>query len=95
MIWYLIGINIVSFFLYGLDKHNARKNIYRVSEYSLLILSFFGGCVGSLIGMRVFHHKTKKIKFWILNILFTIMWIFIICKLMQPKGQLIYIEKGL
>ena len=75
MVWYLIGINILSFIMYGLDKSLARRKMYRISEYSLLALSFFGGSIGSLLGMKVFHHKTKKILFWILNILFTIMWI--------------------
>ena len=75
MVYYLIIINIITFLLYGSDKYFAIKNQRRVSEYHLLVFSFFGGCIGAIIGMKVFHHKTKKIKFWILNILFTIMWI--------------------
>ena len=75
MKWYILGINILSFFMYGLDKSLAKKKMYRISEYSLLVLSFFGGSIGALIGMRIFHHKTKKPLFWFLNILFTIMWI--------------------
>lgn len=73
--WYLLGINILAFLLYGLDKSLAKKKMYRVSEYSLLVVSFFGGSIGSLLGMKLFHHKTKKRLFWVLNILFTIMWI--------------------
>ena len=78
MTWYLIGINIITFFIYGLDKHLAKKKAYRISEYSLFVLSFFGGCVGAILGMKVFRHKTKKASFWILNILFLIIWM-IIC----------------
>ena len=52
MIWYLVGINIISFIIYGIDKHNAVKNKYRVSEYSLFCLSIFGGSIGSLLGMH-------------------------------------------
>ena len=73
--WYLLGINTLAFFLYGLDKSLAQKRMYRVSEYSMLMVSFFGGSIGSLVGMKVFRHKTKKRVFWILNILFTIMWV--------------------
>lgn len=79
MVWYLIGINILAFLLYGLDKNLAKKKLYRVSEYSLLVLSLFGGSLGSLLGMQIFHHKNKKISFWIFNSLFLIVWI-IICQ---------------
>lgn len=78
MIWYLIGINFFTFLIYGLDKYLAQKKAYRVSEYSLFVLSAFGGSIGAIIGMKVFHHKTKKKMFWILNIIFLIIW-FIIC----------------
>lgn len=76
MIWYLIGINILSFLTYGIDKKLAQKKLYRISEYTLFVISFFGGSVGSLLGMKFFHHKTKKKIFWILNFLFLFMWIF-------------------
>lgn len=78
MIWYLVGINILSFIIYGLDKYLAIKKTYRVSEYSLFILAIFGGGIGALIGMKIFHHKTRKILFWIVNILSTIIWLLII-----------------
>ena len=78
MIYYIIIINIISFILYGYDKYLAIKGKMRISEYHLLVTSFFGGSIGSIIGMKVFHHKTKKIKFWILNILFLLVWIYII-----------------
>ena len=77
MVWYLIGINILSFLLYGFDKYLAKNRLYRISEYSLFVLSFFGGSIGSILGMTIFHHKTKKISFWILNIIFLIIWIYI------------------
>ena len=78
MVYYLVGINILAFFIYGLDKYNAVHKLYRVSEYSLFVLSIIGGPIGSLIGMRVFHHKTRKIIFWIVNILSIIVWCLII-----------------
>ena len=80
MIWYLIGINIISFFAYGIDKYNAVHGKYRISEYSLFILAVFGGSVGSLLGMRIFNHKTKKLLFWIVNIILLIIWALIICQ---------------
>lgn len=78
MIWYFIGINLVTFILYGIDKYCAIKKKYRISEYRLFILSLFGGVIGALLGMRVFHHKTRKYSFWILNIVFLLMWIILL-----------------
>ncbi len=78
MIWYLIGVNIFAFIIYGIDKYLAIKKLYRISEYSLLILSVFGGGLGSIIGMRLFHHKTRKLLFWIINIVSLVIWVLIV-----------------
>lgn len=60
---YLAVINAVSFLLYGIDKKKAIRNQYRIPEATLLLLAFVGGALGAWIAMRVFHHKTRKIKF--------------------------------
>ena len=78
MVWYLVSINFITFVIYGIDKYKACHNKYRISEYSLFVLSIFGGFLGALIGMRCFHHKTRKILFWIVNILSLILWVFIL-----------------
>ena len=78
MIYYLIGINILAFIIYGIDKFNAIKKLYRVSEYSLFVLAIIGGSIGAILGMKVFHHKTRKPLFWIVNILSLIIWCLII-----------------
>ena len=66
MIYYIAIINILTFIIYGLDKLFAIKNLSRVSENTLLLLSFVGGSIGAYIGMKFFHHKTNKKKFTIL-----------------------------
>lgn len=71
---YLIGINIFSFFSYGIDKLFARKKMFRISEKILLLLSIMGGSVGALCAMCFFHHKTKKIKFKAINIISLVIW---------------------
>ena len=63
---YLFSINTISFILMGIDKYCAIKNKWRISEATLLTLSLVGGALGSLLGMMLFHHKTKKLKFQIL-----------------------------
>ncbi len=75
MKYYLIIINIFLFIIYGIDKLLAIKHKERISEFALLLISLCGGSIGGIVGMITFHHKTKKMKFWILNILFTILWI--------------------
>lgn len=66
-------INIVAFAAYGIDKRKAQKGRWRISESTLLLLAFFGGALGALLGMRVFHHKTKHWKFKILVPMFLIL----------------------
>ena len=65
LIYYLLGINLLTFFIYGIDKWKAKRNKWRVPEATLLMLAALGGSVGALLGMFVFHHKTKHKKFLI------------------------------
>ena len=65
-IWYyVIGINLLGFFLMGLDKYFAIKGHYRISENTLLSIVLIGGSLGSLLGMLLFRHKTKKKRFFL------------------------------
>ena len=75
---YIFIINIICFMIMGYDKNHAIHKKNRIPEATLIALSFLGGGIGSLLGMIIFHHKTKKIIFWIFNIIFLIIWI-IIC----------------
>lgn len=59
---YIIVINIITFIIYGIDKYQAIKQKERISEFSLLLLSSISS-YGAALGMVIFHHKTKKIKF--------------------------------
>lgn len=56
---YLAVINLLTFIVYGADKRRARKGKWRVPEKTLFLLPLLGGSIGALLGMRVFHHKTK------------------------------------
>ena len=76
MLIYLIIINIISFILMIFDKKQAIRKKYRIPETSLIIISFLGGGIGTLLGMIIAHHKTRKPKFIILipiSILITIL----------------------
>lgn len=63
MIRYIIIINIITFFVYGIDKYLAYKEKSRVSEKLLLTLALCFGIIGALLGMKFFRHKTKKKSF--------------------------------
>ena len=63
IIYYLVAINIVAFFVYGIDKLKAKRNRWRIPESTLLLLAVIGGSVGALLGMKVWHHKTMHKKF--------------------------------
>lgn len=56
---YLLAINLVTLALYGIDKRRARREQRRIPEKTLLLLPLLGGSVGGILGMRVFHHKTR------------------------------------
>ena len=58
LVW-LAVINLLTFIVYGADTRRARKGKWRVPEKTLFLLPLLGGSIGALLGMRVFHHKTK------------------------------------
>ena len=60
---YLIVINMVTFFIYGVDKWKAMRSKWRISEAMLLGLAVIGGSIGAWLGMKVWHHKTMHKKF--------------------------------
>ena len=63
IIYILICINVLTFLVYGIDKWKAKQGRWRISEGTLLILAIIGGSIGALLGMKVWHHKTKHKKF--------------------------------
>lgn len=56
---YLLVVNLAAFVLYGADKRRAKRGAWRIPEKTLFLLPLLGGSVGGILGMRVFHHKTK------------------------------------
>lgn len=59
----LVIINVITFFMYGIDKWKAKHDKWRISELTLLMLAIFGGSIGALAGIKVWHHKTFHLKF--------------------------------
>lgn len=65
IIFFLVVINLITFMVYGIDKYKAKHNKWRIPEFTLILLAILGGSIGAVLGMRAFHHKTKKSKFYI------------------------------
>lgn len=63
VIIYFIAINIIGFFAMLIDKKKAERGSWRIPEKTLLILTLLGGGVGTISGMYMFRHKTKKLRF--------------------------------
>lgn len=84
---YLIGINIITIAVYGIDKRNAVHGKWRIRVSTLLGLAAAGGAAGALLAMHLFHHKTRKKKFTIgvpLMLLVQIMFLFFLVKADLP-----------
>lgn len=63
LLLYLLIINAVSFVLMLIDKQKAKKRKYRIPEATLIGSAVLGGSIGAWLGMQIFRHKTKHIKF--------------------------------
>lgn len=62
---YVAVMSVIAFLMYGADKMFAVKDMRRISEAVLLLIALVGGSIGALLGMVVFRHKTRHLKFQI------------------------------
>jgi len=81
---YLIIMNVIGFFIMGIDKWKAKRNSWRIPEKTLFLVTLLGGGIGTNIGMYYFRHKTKKMEFIIgfptITILEIVLIIYVIVK---------------
>lgn len=56
---YILIINLIGFFLMGIDKQKARKHAFRIPEATLFTVALIGGSIGTTAGMFLFRHKTR------------------------------------
>lgn len=82
----LTAVNLLAFFLFGVDKYKARKKKWRISEAALWTVSILGGSLGAWLGMQIFRHKTKHKTFVIgIPVLF-------VCQILIGTGILRYFQ---
>lgn len=58
-ILYVFTMNILGVLLMGTDKIRSLEKRFRIPERTLFLVSLSGGSLGTLLGMWVFHHKTR------------------------------------
>lgn len=63
LLYVLTALNLLTFIVYGIDKWKAVNGKWRIPEATLLILAAIGGSIGALLGMQIWHHKTRHLKF--------------------------------
>ena len=66
----LAVMNTLSFCLMGHDKRCARQGKWRVQESTLFLATACFGGLGGVLGMMVFHHKTKH---WYFRVFFPLL----------------------
>jgi uncharacterized membrane protein YsdA (DUF1294 family) len=63
---YLAIMTVIGLAVMGIDKRKAVKNQWRIPERTLLLVAFAGGGIGTFLGMQLFRHKTRHMKFVVL-----------------------------
>jgi uncharacterized membrane protein YsdA (DUF1294 family) len=59
----IAGINLLTFVLFAVDKHCARKGYWRVPERTLLHGALVGGWPAAKLAQWLLRHKTRKEPF--------------------------------
>lgn len=58
-----IGMSLLTFVVYYLDKSAARRGSWRTRESTLHLLSLLGGWPGALVAQQRLRHKSRKQPF--------------------------------
>ena len=69
LIIFLLLVNMLTFFLYVIDKRKAVKNKWRIRENTLIFFTLAFGGIGAIFGMRLARHKTKHMKFRVTTVI--------------------------
>lgn len=84
MLGFIFVSSIVSFLLYGIDKHLAVFEKRRVPVWLLIFTACIGGAFGALCAMIFFRHKTNKTLFLVLIPILLLMQlsVVVLCKML-------------
>ena len=59
-LYWLIVANTVGFMLMVIDKSRAERQMWRISEQTLVLWSMAGGSFGTAAAQHILRHKTRK-----------------------------------
>ncbi len=59
LVLWVLAASVIAFAMMGADKRRAKRGMWRISEKALFLAAALGGSPGAVLGMRVFHHKTR------------------------------------
>jgi uncharacterized membrane protein YsdA (DUF1294 family)/cold shock CspA family protein len=91
-LWVLLtylGVSVVTFGAYALDKSAARTQRRRVAETSLILLGMFGGWPGAILAQQLFRHKTAKLSFRAVFWVSVLINVFVFVALNAPLTELL------
>lgn len=83
-LWFYLGISVLAFAIYGLDKRAAKSGQRRTPESTLHLLSLLGGWPGAMYAQQLFRHKSVKQPFR------TVYWITVVINI----GWFCYLVSG-
>ena len=63
LIIYVLFVTFLGIASMASDKIRAMEHRFRIPESVLITIAVIGGSIGSILGMVLFHHKTRKAKF--------------------------------
>ncbi|MDH5178110.1 MAG: DUF1294 domain-containing protein [Gammaproteobacteria bacterium] len=58
-----IGLSLLTYIAYAIDKSAAQQGKWRTRERTLHFLALIGGWPGALAAQEKLHHKSRKISF--------------------------------
>lgn len=63
VMWLYLGLSVVTYLFYYLDKRAAKRDAQRTPENTLHLLSLLGGWPGAFMAQERFRHKSSKVEF--------------------------------
>ncbi len=61
----LVVLNIITFIVFGVDKHAKKNGGERIPEVTMFMLGMFGGALGAFLGMHYFRNKIHTGQFYL------------------------------